>query len=77
MFGIFGKDVKNHPSIVNIGKKFGKFCLVGSAGFLIAYGLLWILTEKAGMWYMHSALVAQVAATIWSFTLSLKWTFKN
>ena len=77
MLGKLGKDVKNHPSFVNIGKKFGKFAIVGGVGFLIAYSLLWVLTEKAGMWYMYSALVAQVAATIWNFTLNLKWTFRG
>jgi putative flippase GtrA len=76
MFGVLGKDVKNHPSVVSIGKKFGKFCITGGVGFLIAYSLLWILTEKAGFWYMWSALMAQVAATIWNFTISLKWVFK-
>jgi putative flippase GtrA len=55
--------------------KFTKFCLVGGVGFLIAYSLLWILTEKAGMWYMFSALIAQVAATLWNFWANLKWTF--
>jgi len=77
MAGISGKDVKNHPSVISTGKKFGKFCAVGGVGFLIAYGLLWVLTDKVGMWYMYSALVAQVAATIWNFTFNLKWTFRG
>lgn len=59
-----------------IGKKFAKFCVTGGVGFLIAYGLLYVLTEYAHFWYMFSALIAQVAATIWNFTLSLKWVFK-
>ena len=58
-------------------RKFFKFALVGGVGFLIAYSLLWILTEKAGLWYMFSALIAQVAATIWNFTANLKWTFNE
>jgi putative flippase GtrA len=59
-----------------LGKKFAKFCLTGLGGFLIAYSLLYVLTEYAHFWYMWSALMAQVAATAWNFTLSLKWVFK-
>lgn len=77
MSGKSGKDVSKHPSVINVGKKFGKFSLVGGVGFLIAYGLLWVLTEKAGLWYMYSALIAQVIATIWNFTFNLKWTFRS
>jgi len=77
MQGKSGKDVKKHPSVISVGKKFGKFCLVGGVGFLIAYSLLWIFTEKVGLWYMYSALVAQAAATIWNFTANLKWTFRS
>lgn len=77
MFGRVGKDVSKHPSIISTGKKFGKFCAVGGVGFLIAYGLLWVFTEKVGLWYMYSALVAQAVATIWNFSLNLKWTFRG
>ncbi len=56
-------------------RKFIKFCLVGGIGFLIAYSLLWILTEKVGLWYMFSALIAQVVATVWNFWGNLRWTF--
>ena len=69
--------LEQYPYVKNIGRKFIKFCLTGSVGFIIAYGLLWVLTEKVGFWYMWSALMAQVAATIWNFTLSLKWVFKD
>jgi putative flippase GtrA len=76
MVNVLGKDVLKHPSVVSITKKFIKFCITGGIGFLIAYSLLYVLTEYAHFWYMWSALMAQVAATAWNFTLSLKWVFK-
>jgi dolichol-phosphate mannosyltransferase len=57
--------------------RFGKFCIVGGIGFLIAYSLLWVFTEKVGLWYMISALIAQVAATIWNFWANNSWTWKS
>jgi dolichol-phosphate mannosyltransferase len=61
----------------DIAKKFVKFSVVGGVGFLIAYTLLYVLTEFAGFWYMLSAIFAQVAATIWNFTANYKWTFRQ
>jgi dolichol-phosphate mannosyltransferase len=65
--------IKHNPLAV----RFGKFCIVGGIGFLIAYSLLWVFTEKVGLWYMISALIAQVVATVWNFFGNNFWTWKQ
>lgn len=57
--------------------RFIKFSLVGGVGFLIAWSILWIFTEKVGLWYMMSAIIAQVAATIWNFSANNWWTWRQ
>ena len=55
--------------------KFVKFCIVGSGGAVITFGLTWILTEKAGLYYMLGLLFAVAVATFFNFTMNSLWTF--
>jgi len=57
-------------------QKFIKFCIVGGIGAGITFGLTWALTERIGLWYMASLLVAVLVATVSNFTLNTFWTFK-
>jgi len=57
--------------------KFAKFLVVGGIGFLIAYGLLWVLLYKVELRYWASMLITQTIATLWNFTGNLLWTFKE
>ena len=58
-------------------KKLIKFCLVGGVGFLIQGGTLLFFTEVFGLWYILSFVIGVILATIWTFTVNLKWTFKG
>ena len=55
--------------------KLVRFLLVGSTGTVINFGLLWILTEYAGMWYVLSAAIAGLLATVNNYTLNHLWAF--
>ena len=55
--------------------KLVRFLLVGSTGTVINFGLLWILTEYAGVWYVLSAAIAGLLATLNNYTLNHLWTF--
>ncbi len=57
--------------------KFLKFIAVGGVGAGIQLGTTYFLTEMAGLHYMFSLSIAIVLATIWNFTLNLRWTFKE
>ena len=56
--------------------KFWKFCVVGGSGAVITFGITWLLTEKLGMWYMASMVIAVAIATVWNYNFNLMWTFK-
>lgn len=56
--------------------KFVKFCIVGSGGAAITFGLTWVLTEIAGLYYMLGLVFAVAVATFFNFTMNSLWTFK-
>jgi len=57
--------------------KFGKFVIVGGIGAGIQLGTTYFFTEVVGLYYMFSLSIAIVLATIWNFTLNLRWTFRG
>lgn len=54
-----------------------KFCLVGLTGLGVDTGILWSLTEKAGLFYLLSAVIATETAIITNFILNDMWTFRD
>ena len=40
-------------------------------------GLMWVLTEKAGLWYMASAVISGILSFGIRFLLSATWTFRK
>ena len=55
--------------------KLCKFMLVGGTGALITFGLTWIFTEKLGLWYMGSLVIATIVAMVSNFLFNNYWTF--
>jgi dolichol-phosphate mannosyltransferase len=55
--------------------RFFKFCLVGLSGVFVNQGILWILTEFAGLPYQASAVVSIEASIISNFVLNDFFTF--
>jgi dolichol-phosphate mannosyltransferase len=58
-------------------RRFVKFCLVGTSGVVVNMGLLWLLTERAGLFYLASAPIAIEMSIINNFILNDIWTFKD
>ena len=54
-----------------------KFCLVGFSGVFVNLGVLWILTEIYGAYYLHSAVVAVECAIANNFIWNEFWTFAD
>ena len=54
-----------------------KFCLVGIVSDAIYLTVLFLLTEKAGLWYIGSACIGIFLAFCWNYTMQNKWTFKS
>ncbi len=57
--------------------RFVKFCLVGASGVLVNMGLLWLLTEFAGLFYLLSAAISIESSIISNFTLNDYFTFPD
>ena len=57
--------------------RFGKFCLVGFSGVFVNMGLLWILTEFAGLFYLLSSAISIEVSIISNFTLNDYFTFTD
>lgn len=62
---------------VDTSFRFVKFCIVGASGALLQFSLVYLLTEKASLYYMISLAIAILLVTIWNFAWNLKWTFKH
>ena len=60
-----------------IASRFVKFCIIGSIGAVIQFGVTFLLTEFVQLHYMFSLAIAIGIATIWNFTGNLRWTFKG
>jgi len=59
-------------------EEFGKalrFAIVGCTGILVNMGLLWLLTEGAGIYYLLSSIIAIEASIINNFVWNDRWTF--
>jgi dolichol-phosphate mannosyltransferase len=57
--------------------RFLKFCLVGASGVGVNEGLLWALTEKAGLPYWGSAAIAIETSIVTNFILNNYFTFRQ
>jgi dolichol-phosphate mannosyltransferase len=58
-------------------KKVFKFGLVGLSGIVVNMGVLWYLTEFAGLFYLVSSLFAIELAILNNFVWNEFWTFKG
>jgi dolichol-phosphate mannosyltransferase len=58
-------------------RRFIKFCLVGASGILVNMGLLWLLTEVAGLFYLVSAAIAIETSITSNFVWNDIWTFRE
>ena len=57
--------------------RFVKFCLVGLSGVGVNMGLLWLLTEVAGLFYLISAAISIETSIITNFVLNNFFTFPD
>jgi len=65
------------PHKKNVIKEFVKFGVVGGIGTLINIAILYLLTEKVGVYYLISAIFSFLVAMSSNFILNKIWTFKE
>ena len=54
-----------------------KYYLVGASGVLVNLGILFILTEFVGLWYLLSSTIAIYVSITTNFLLNKTWTFRD
>lgn len=57
--------------------RFCKFCAVGFSGVIVNLGIMWLLTEKAGIFYIASAAISIEVSIISNFLLNNHFTFSD
>ena len=57
-----------------VGQLF-RYGIVGGVSFIVDYGSLWLLTEKAGLPYLWSAALSFTLGLICNYLLSTAWVF--
>ena len=65
------------PHKKNVVNEFVKFVVVGGVGTIINISILYLLTEKAGVYYLISAIFSFIIAMSSNFILNKIWTFKE
>jgi len=74
--------VKTLETILRISRNTGlrrliKFFTVGATGIVVNQGLLWLLTDIFGIYYLHSALISIEASIFSNFIFNDLWTFRD
>lgn len=54
-----------------------KYYLVGASGILVNLGILFVLTEFVGLWYLLSSTIAIYVSITSNFLLNKAWTFRD
>ncbi len=64
--------LRDHPSAVRLRR----FFIVGSGAAGIQTGLLWLLVDFLGFWYIAAAVVAIEITIVLQYVVNNSWTFR-
>ena len=56
-------------------RQIAKFGVVGILATLLDYGLLFVLTEWAGLYYLLSSMLSFGISTVFNYAASVRWVF--
>lgn len=67
---------RRSPGTQARAKRLGKFNIVSLAGLAVNLGMLWLLTEVFGVYYLLSNLAGIGLAFLWNYGLNTWWTWR-
>ena len=77
-YNIMTLDKEDKSSRISLFAKHAfKYYLVGASGVLVNLGILYALTEFAGLWYLLSSSIAIYLSITTNFVLNKVWTFRG
>ncbi|GAA4355557.1 GtrA family protein [Angustibacter luteus] len=59
--------VFSSPKIVHAGARFLLFAAIGLVGLFLLDGLMWLLTDRLGLFYLWSKALATAVVYVWNF----------
>lgn len=66
---------KINSDMKKLVKQILRFIFVGGTAFVIDFGVLWLLTEVAGINYLLSNAISFSASVIYNYIMSILWVF--
>ena len=67
---------RRSTSVNTFFKRLLKYNLASLGGLAINIGMLWLLTEVAGLYYLLSHLCGIALSTLWRYFLSSRWAWR-
>lgn len=63
--------------MLNRNSLFWKYVIYAGIATIVDFGLLYLLTERAGLWYFYSAICAYIAGMVTNYSLNKIFNFRN
>ena len=60
---------------LSLNNEFGRYCIVGGIAFVVDFGLLFLLTDIFGVYYLVSAVIGFLSGLVTNYLLSIYWVF--
>jgi len=69
--------IKNKEMRAIVASRFIKYVIVGGSIAVLTWGLLYVLTEFAHLWYILSLVIVWIVGMIIAFVVNNFWTYKE
>ncbi|WP_347177730.1 GtrA family protein [Kribbibacterium absianum] len=68
---------KSHGALQKLAAQVMKFGVVGVVAFCIDYGVMVLLTEVCGVWYLLSSVISFTVSTVFNYLASMRYVFRH
>ena len=71
----FADRIRTRRTLAQRLKRFLRFNVIGASGALLYLGVLWLLTDVLGIYYLMSAVVGVGTTAVWNYSLNATITW--